>query len=337
MTDGSATSDRLGQVDDRGRASAIEEFLQVNGQGRALRKELAGDASARRYERLIGGAMPMVLMDCPPDVLDIRPFLRIAKWLRQHDFSSPLIFAADEDAGLLLMEDLGDDLFSRVLGAGAHGVDELELYGAAVDVLVALQALEPLQDLPAYDDDKMLEEVSRFTRWYTPTLSKGAKERFLEIWRDLLPATRVGAATFVYVDYHADNLIWLPARDGLAKVGLLDFQDGRLGPPAYDLVSLLEDARRDVAPGLAEAMVERYLAARPDLDAEAFRTAYAVLGAHRNCKILGMIRNWARTGKPHYLQLEDRVRGHLQRDLAHPALATLAAWFDDHVALKIAS
>lgn len=320
------------------RDATIENFLQVNGQGRALlRKGLAGDASVRRYERLIGGFMPMVLMDCPPDVLDVRPFLGIAKWLRQCDFSAPLIFAADEDAGLLLMEDLGDDLFSRVLASGDPAVDETKLYGAAVDVLVALQQLDPLPDLPAYDDDKMLEEVSRFTRWYTGGLSEGAKALFLEIWRELLPATRVGSPAFVYVDYHADNLLWLPNREGLARVGLLDFQDGRLGPPAYDLVSLLEDARRDVRPGLAEAMIARYLAARPDLDEEAFRTAYAVLGAHRNCKILGMIRNWARNGKPQYLDLEDRVRGHLQRDLDHPRLATLAAWFDDHVALKIAS
>lgn len=319
------------------RDATIEEFLQVNGQGRALRKGLAGDASARRYERLIGGPAPMVLMDCPPDVLDVRPFLRIAEWLRQHDFSAPSIFAANEDACLLLMEDLGDDLFSRVLASDAPVVDEATLYEAAVDVLVALQALEPPPDLPAYDDDKMLEEVGRFTRWYTPTLSERVKARFLDVWRDLLPCIRVGPAALVYVDYHADNLLWLPERDGLSKVGLLDFQDARLGPPAYDLVSLLEDARRDVKPGLAEAMLERYLAARPDLDGEAFRTSYAVLGAHRNCKILGMIRNWARTGKPHYLALEDRVRGHLQRDLAHPALATLAGWFDDHVALKIAS
>ena len=319
------------------RDAIIEEFLQVNGQGRALRKKLAGDASARRYERLIGGSVPMVLMDCPPDVLDVRPFLRIAKWLRKMAFSAPLIFAADEDAGLLLMEDLGNDLFSRVLASDEPAVDETTLYAAAVDVLVALQALQPPADLPAYDDNKMLEEVSRFTRWYTPTLSDRAKAAYLDIWQDLLPLVHAGPAALVYVDYHADNLLWLPERQGLARVGLLDFQDGRLGPPAYDLVSLLEDARRDVEPGLAEAMVQRYLAARPDLDEDALRMAYAVLGAHRNCKILGMIQNWARTGKPQYLQLEHRVRGHLQRDLTHPSLATLANWFDGHVALKIAS
>lgn len=320
------------------RDAAIEKFLEVNGQGRALRKGLVGDASARRYERLVGGSVKAILMDCPPDLLDVGPFLRIAKWLRQQGFSSPMILAADEEAGLVLMEDLGDGLFSRVLdGANAHGVDETSLYSAAVDVLVALQTLDPPSDLPPYDDDKMLEEASRFTRWFAPKLSDRTKEAYLDIWRDLLPLMRVGSGAFVYVDYHADNLLWLPEREGLARVGLLDFQDGRLGPCAYDLVSLLEDARRDVKPEVADLMVERYLAARPDLDADAFRTAYAVLGAHRNCKIIGMIANWARTGKPQYLALQDRVSAHLQRNLTHPQLATLAAWFDENLALKIAS
>lgn len=319
------------------REATIEKFLQVNGQGRALRKKLAGDASARRYERIVGGSGTSILMDCPPDVLAIGPFLRIAEWLRGKGFSAPEITAADENAGLILMEDLGDGLFSRLLADESGDVDETELYGAAVDLLLAMQDLDPPLDLPPYDDAKMLEEASRFTRWYATALSDAAKGAYLDIWRELLPLTSVGREAFVYVDYHADNLIWLPKRDGLARVGLLDFQDGRLGPPAYDLVSLLEDARRDVSPGLAEAMVERYLAARPELDALAFRTSYAVLGAHRNCKILGMIANWARTGKPQYLALQDRVSAHLQRDLTHPSLAALAAWFDDYVALNIAS
>jgi len=274
----------------------------------------------------------MVLMDCPPDLLDVRPFLKIAKWLRQCGFTAPLIVAADEDAGLVLMEDLGDGLFSRILSSDTEVADETELYAAAVDVLVGLQALDQLPDLPAYDDEKMLEEASRFTRWYASTLSDRAKDAYLEIWRSL-----EGPAALVYVDFHADNLLWLPGREGLSRVGLLDFQDARLGPPAYDLVSLLEDARRDVSPELAEFMIERYLKARPTLDEEGFRAAYAVLGAHRHCKVLGMIANWARTGKPHYLALQDRVRTHLQRDLTHPSLAALAAWFDDHIALNIAS
>ena len=158
---------------------------------------MAGDASVRRYERLVDGIVPAILMDCPPDRLDVRPFLRIATWLRSHGFSTPLIFAADEEAGLVLMEDLGDDLFSHVcLQPDDYGVDEAELYAAAVDVLVALQALDPLPGLPAYDDEKMLEEASRFTRWYAPDLSDVAKGGYLDIWRKLLPAGRVGDDAF---------------------------------------------------------------------------------------------------------------------------------------------
>jgi aminoglycoside/choline kinase family phosphotransferase len=144
----------------------------------------------------------------------------------------------------------------------------------------------------------------------------------------------VGGDGFVYVDYHADNLLWLPGREGHAKIGLLDFQDARLGPPAYDLVSLLEDARRDVPPDLADAMTVRYLAARPELDGQAFRAAYAVLGAQRNAKILGLFSRLARRdGKPAYLALLPRVAGHLKRDLEHPLLAPLRAWCDLHLQL----
>ena len=320
------------------RDAAIDHFLKVNGQDGAFRKKLIGDASVRRYERLIGGQATAILMDCPPDRLDVRPFLKVAAWLRKEGFTAPLILAHDVDLGLVLMEDLGDGLFSRILGGDQPDHDETELYGAAIDLLAALQALSPPEDLPAYDDDIMLEEVSRLTRWYAPNLSERAKADYLEIWRELLPLVRVGEAAFVYVDYHAENLLWLPERQGLSKVGLLDFQDGRLGPPAYDLVSLLEDARRDVPPGLREAMVQRYLEARPDLDPLAFRISYAVLGAQRNCKILGLFSRLAvEEGKTQYLALQDRVRGYLQQGLVNPKLAPLAAWFDDHLALDIAS
>ena len=177
------------------RNATIEAFLHVNGQGRALREKLAGDASARRYERLTGGPTPAILMDAPPDQPALRtvPFVQIASWLRRHGFSAPDIVAQRLDDGLVLMEDLGDDLFSRVLAAGADGVDETDLYAAAVDVLVALQALDPPADLPPYDDDKMLEEVGRLTRWAANGLSTCEKDAYLDIWRDLLPCMRVGS------------------------------------------------------------------------------------------------------------------------------------------------
>jgi hypothetical protein len=242
--------------------------------------------------------------------------------------SAPHVFAADAESGQVLLEDLGDDLFSRVL---AQGGDERALYEAAVDLLVFLQGCPPPDGLPAYDDAWLLREASLLPEWYAPGTPD---DDYRAIWQDLLPQARVGGDGFVYVDYHADNLLWLPGRGGHARIGLLDFQDARLGPPAYDLVSLLEDARREVPAGLAAAMVDRYLAARQDLDSQAFRAAYALLGAQRNAKILGLFSRLARRdGKPAYLALLPRVAGHLQRDLEHPLLAPLRAWCDLHLQL----
>ncbi len=297
-------------------SGAIRAFLERHGLAGARRVPLAGDASARRYERIQGGPRPAVLMDAPPAAIDVRPFLAVAAWLRAAGLSAPEVLAADAPAGLVLLEDLGDDLFSRVL---AQDGDEALLYGAAVDLLLVLHRALPPASLPPYDDAWLLREAELLVEWYAPGLGAPAKAEYRAIWRDLLPAARTGADGFVYVDYHADNLLWLPGRSGLARVGLLDFQDARLGPPAYDLVSLLEDARRDVDRGLARAMLERYLAARPELDPAAFRAAYGLLGAQRNAKILGLFARLAkRDGKPHYLPLQPRVRAHLERDLTPP-------------------
>jgi N-acetylmuramate 1-kinase len=304
-----------------------EEFLEGNGFGGAIRTALAGDASARRYERLSGGPRPAILMHCPPQIR-VEPFLSVADWLHRWRLSAPEVLAADVESGQVLLEDLGDDLFSRVL---AQGGNERRLYEAAVDLLVELQRHMPPDSLPDYDDAWLLREASLLTEWYAP---QAPVDDYRAIWEELLPHARVGADGFVYVDYHADNLLWLPGRKGHARIGLLDFQDARLGPPAYDLVSLLEDARRDVPPELAIAMVDRYLAARPDLDPQAFRAAYALLGAQRNAKILGLFSRLARRdGKPAYLALLPRVAGHLKRDLEHPLLAPLRAWCDLHLQL----
>lgn len=304
-----------------------DEFLDRHGFAGATRTALAGDASARRYERVCGGPRPAILMHCPPQI-GIAPFLAIASWLRRHRLSAPEILAVDAQSGRVLLEDLGDDLFRRVLACGG---DERALYEAAVDLLLFLQTCPPPADLPAYDDAWLLREVALLPEWYAPAAPAGD---YRAIWQDLLPQARAGADGFVYVDYHADNLLWLPEREGHARIGLLDFQDARLGPPAYDLVSLLEDARRDVPPDLAAAMLGRYLAARPELEPQAFRAAYALLGAQRNCKILGLFARLARRdGKAAYLALLPRVAGHLARDLAHPVLAPLRAWCDRHLQL----
>lgn len=316
------------------RSAAIGDFLARCGLAGAGRMPLAGDASARRYERIAAGDRRLVLMDAPPAAVDLGPFLAISAWLRQQGLSAPAVLAADRAAGLALLEDLGDDLFRPLLARG--GADEALLYRTAIDLLVALQRATP-PSLPRYDDAWLLREARLLVEWYAPTLGAAAAADYALIWQDLLPLARVGADGFVYVDFHADNLLWLPERTGLARIGLLDFQDARSGPPAYDLVSLLEDARRDVAPALARAMAERYLAARPELDPVAFGAACAVLGAQRNAKILGLFaRLAARDGKRQYLDLQPRVRAHLARALRHPALAPLGAWCERHLKLTVA-
>jgi aminoglycoside/choline kinase family phosphotransferase len=311
-----------------GRA-ALDGFLGAHGFAGASCVPLAGDASVRRYHRLTGGPRPAVLMAAPPSALDLRPFLQIARWLHGRGLSAPEVIAADASAGLVLLEDLGDDLFSRVL---ADRRLEPPLYETAVDLLAALHRMAPDLALPRYDDAWLIREAALLVEWYAPDLGPGAAADYVAIWQELLPAARIGPDHFVYVDYHADNLLWLPARPGLARVGLLDFQDARLGPCAYDLVSLLEDARRDVEPELAKAMVERYLRARPELDRAAFGAAYALLGAQRHAKILGLFTRLARRdGKPRYLELLPRVRAHLSRDLRHPLLAPLRRWLTRHL------
>jgi len=321
--------------DPRGRTEAIELFLAAHGWGGAARAALAGDASARRYLRLARGPDRAVLMDLPPESgLAARPFLAVTAWLRGLGLSAPAILAAEEQAGLVLLEDLGDALFARV--AAAAPALEPELYAAAVDLLADLQAEAPPPAgpdyaPPPYDDALLLRELRLVPEWYLPAATGKATPPDLaaEYEAAAAPILALAAAAPpvpVLRDYHAENLIWLPGRRGHARVGLLDYQDLLLGHPAYDLASLLADARRDVPAALAEAMTARYLA-RAGHDPEAFAAAAAALSAQRNLKILGLfVRLARRDGKPQYLALLPRVRAHLDRALAHPALAPLAAW-----------
>jgi N-acetylmuramate 1-kinase len=317
------------------RQEAIHAFLAAAGWGAAARAPLAGDASPRRYERLTLGGRRVVLMDAAPGPdAEPWPFLAVTDWLRGAGFSAPEVLAADPEAGLILLEDLGDTLYARVL-AGSPA-DEPALYAAAVDLLAALHVLPPpaggVRWRPAiYDAATYLREARLAVDWYLPAAT-GAPvppecgAAFDALIADLTSPLAAAASLAVLRDYHAENLIWLPARAGHARVGLLDYQDLLVGHPAYDLVSLLEDARRDTSPGLRAAMTARYCAAT-GADPEAFAAAAAILAAQRNLKILGIFaRLCRRDGKPGYLRHLPRVWDHLTRDLAHPALAPLCAW-----------
>jgi len=342
----------------------IIAFLNRAGWGDAARVALAADASARSYQRLFGAAGTAVLMNAPVGgdqlkspaaaaynrtahlAVDCRPFVAIDGYLRRLGLSAPEIFAADVGLGLLLLEDLGDDLFASVLMNGA--AEEEELYAAAIDVLLSLHTADVQGDgFAEYDADALAAEVSLLTEWYAPLVLEGelsgaALHEYQRIWQNLFPALLTGPRVLVLRDFHAQNLFWLPQRSGAARVGLIDFQDGVLGSPAYDLVSLLEDARRDVSAALAETMLARYcdgalkgaLKGTLPFNEAAFRAAYAVAGAQRNAKILGIFARLAkRDGKPAYLNLLPRVEAHFRRNLGHPALAPLKSWFSEHLPL----
>ncbi|SIO49574.1 hypothetical protein SAMN05444722_2693 [Rhodovulum sp. ES.010] len=308
------------------RSAEKAAFLARAGWQDAARAPLAGDASNRRYERLRGGpeGTGAVLMDAPPDTgEDVRPFVGIARHLAGLGLSAPGILAEDTARGFLLIEDLGDALFARVVAADP--ACEEDLYAAAVDLLVDLHRAAPPARLDPYDAATMAPLAGLAFDWYARALDAPVKDaeatRLLAAFQHRLE--EVVPSVLILRDYHAENLIWLPERTGTARVGLLDFQDARIGHPAYDLVSLLEDARRDVPEPLQTRIKARYVQAS-GADPAAFDRAYALLGAQRNLRILGVFaRLCLRDGKPGYLPLLPRVWGHLMRDLAHPALADI--------------
>jgi aminoglycoside/choline kinase family phosphotransferase len=268
---------------------------------------------------------------------NVAAFAGIAQALTERGFSAPRILAADLDQGLLLIEDLGDALFARAIPSGAH---EGTLYASAVDTLAALyrssfprvfEAHGGSWRVHAYDDTALLAETGLYLDWYLPRFAgKEANDelraRWDAAWRDAFAVLGAHAPGLALRDYHAENLLWLPEREVDARTGLLDFQDALFAHPAYDLVSLLEDARRDVAPDLAEPLKTRFFKAARLGDRAAFDAAYAVLGAQRNAKILGIfVRLAERDGKARYLDLIPRVKAHFERDLAHLALREVAA------------
>ena len=325
------------------RDAQISAFLSGTDWADASTFLLAGDASNRRYLRVNGVRGDAVLMDAPPDRgEDVRPFVAVTEWLLEQGLSAPELFATDAKDGFLLIEDLGDALYARHLDD--NHADETMLYSAAVDLLVALAEIPAPRNLgssqmplPPYDMATLEREAALLTEWWLPAATGNAtpsdlEAEYRELVREVFVPVSDAREVIVLRDYHAENLLWLPDRQGHAKVGLLDYQDALAGHAAYDLVSLLEDARRDTSPELQQAMLARYLEQRTDLNGEASRRDYALLGAQRNLQIVGIFaRLGLRDGQPGDLDLIPRVWNHLMHDLSHPALASMQHWVSRHV------
>ena len=304
-------------------------FLAAHGWGDAQILPLAGDASFRRYFRVVDGTRQAVLMDAPPPHEDPRPFIAVAEYLCEQGLTAPTIFARDLAQGLLLIEDFGDVRLRETADAALHR--EVDLYAGVTDLLVHLHTRPPMPRLPVLGLEQWLDEVMLFSDWYCPTLGIDVdRDAFRGAWEAVLTPVEHDGLPRVTVlrDYHAENIMLVPGKTGVAHYGLLDFQDALIGHPAYDLASVLEDARRDVTPAVEAAMLARYQGAT----GQDIESAYWALAAQRNTRILGVfVRLWKRDGKPGYRQFQPRMWGLLERDLAHPGLAPVRAWFDENI------
>jgi N-acetylmuramate 1-kinase len=345
------------------RIPQVRAFLDESGLGEAPRRRMKGDASTRIFERLTSDDRATILMNAPrrPDgppvragkpysaiahlAEDVIPYVALATALRDRNLSAPKILHADLERGLIIMEDLGEELI--VSGDPPAPIEPR--YEAAVDLLVSLHRrrlpeslrVAPHLDyhLPHYDMDAFLIEVELLLDWYlgsaNAAATHAARKEFTVLWRQALEPAINAPATWVLRDYHSPNLLWLAEREDVARIGVLDFQDALIGPAAYDVASLLQDARVDVPESLEVALLSRYARARfsdQRFDAALFAQLYATLAAQRATKILGIFaRLHRRDGKPQYLRHVPRLLGYLQRSLAHPALAPLKAWYAGNV------
>lgn len=322
------------------RGPQMDAFLARIGWAGASRRMLAGDASFRRYERVHFDGKVAVLMDAPPPWEDVRPFMEVTRHLETGGLSVPKIIAADAAEGFLLLEDLGDHSFTRLLNHQPQR--EMELYLAATDALITLyhasqhHASGFARAVPAYDEAVYLREAALFAQWFLPQVVGMEKAtilcaEYLALWREVLASAALKQSCLVHRDYHADNLLWLADRQGHHAVGMIDYQDALWGDPAYDLASLLEDARRDVGLATTADCFARYATETGELS-HGLAERYAVLAAQRNAKIIGIFtRLCVRDGKAHYLDYLPRVWSHFGHDLSHPMLEPIRQFVDAHV------
>jgi aminoglycoside/choline kinase family phosphotransferase len=307
------------------------DFLAASGWAGARIVPLAGDASFRRYFRVSNGERSAVLMDAPPPHENPRPFIAVAEWLGERGLTAPEILARDLDKGLLLLGDFGSARLRETLDDDPGR--ERELYALATDLLIDLHQHEPMPGLPSHGLDQWLDELNLFLDWYCPAVGAEVDRAGYErAWRQVLEPVAgdgLGSVT-VLRDYHAENIMLVEGREGVAHLGLLDFQDALAGHPAYDLASVLEDARRDVPPSIERAMIDRYIARTGH--GAAFERAYWALAAQRNTRILGVFtRLWKRDDKSAYRRFQPRMWGLLERDLAQSGLEAVRAWFAANV------
>jgi len=321
----------------------LDAFLKDAGWGRAERHPLSGDASFRRYIRLNQNGKFALVMDAPPPQENVSPYVMVDRHLRNLGFNAPEIFCADEDNGFLLLEDFGDATFTNLLAANApNGVSEHDLYQLATDTLIQLHAMDYQETvpswLPPYDDAKLHDEAALLLDHFMPahglSIDTDTSNTYAQLWRDAFVHVHAGPRTLVLRDYHVDNLMRLDNRPGIKACGVLDFQDALAGHPAYDLMSLLEDARRDISPSLQAHMKDHYFQARKikGVDRDEFERVYAILAAQRHAKVIGIFtRLDRRDGKPIYLKHIDRVWRLLENALTHPALCEIKDWVDTHI------
>ena len=313
------------------------EFLASCGWQGAEILPLAGDASFRRYFRVVHGEQTAVLMDAPPPHEDPRPFIAVAEWLASVGLSAPQILARDLDRGLLLLADFGDWRLRELLDEDPRR--EKDLYELATDVLVHLHEHAPMPGLKPHGLDQWLEELTLFTDWYCSAVGIEVDvAAYRAAWTEVLEpvATDGLGPVTVLRDYHAENVMLVDGRVGVERFGLLDFQDALAGHPAYDLASVLEDARRDVPEQIEQAMIDRYVSATGH--GNTFERAYWTLAAQRNTRILGVFtRLWKRDNKPHYRRFQPRMWGLLERDLEQPHLLPVKDWFTTNVAVEYRS
>ena len=324
-------SERTDEIDDRARARA--EFLSAAGHGDAALLALPADASFRRYYRLAVANPPLLLMDAPPPKEDVRPFVRIGRHLARLGLSAPKIYEVDEADGFALIEDFGDDTYTRLLDSGAA---EEPLFTAATDVLVLLHTHPEgaAVQAPPFDIPKFLDEISELPDWYglavtgrpLPTQSR---DDFVETWKQILKAMPPSENGLVLLDYHVDNLMRVAGRVGAASCGILDFQDARIGPKAYDLLCLLRNERRGIDPALSERLYARYVQACRPADPEGFAAWYRLLAAQRYTKVVGRFaRLTLRDSRDGYLKYLPRFLMLLDGALRDPLLAPVRRQLD---------